>query len=179
MSPEQFMGFAILTPLIGAVLITTDGQTFERLSPALRRLRRCISSIAPRVTGINQPEERCDHYLEPYRSVKGFSTVTGNGQETWEGVWLAFEVEPLGMLHALVAAILWVPTSMYAVGYMRGHNEDNQTRFFACFAMAIFAALGIALRRTFHSLSFYEAPTFSTHPLVTHYGDAEAKSWSI
>ena len=40
------------------------------------------------------------------------------------------------MLYALVASILWVPTSLYAIGYMRGHNEDNQT-LFACFAIIL------------------------------------------
>ena len=80
------------------------------------------------------------------------------------------------MLYALVAASLWIPTSLYAVGYMRGHNEGNQTRFFTCFALAIFAALGIAFSKNVFTLFlFYEILTFSTYPLVTHYGDDEAK----
>ena len=64
--------------------------------------------------------------------------------EVLEGVPIAFQVEPLGMLFALVASGLWIPTSVYAFGYMRGHHEHHQTRFFVCFAVAIFAALGIA-----------------------------------
>ena len=66
--------------------------------------------------------------------------------EVLPGVALAFEVEPLGMLYALVASGLWVPTALYAIGYCRGHGEKNQTRFFACFALAIFAALGVVTR---------------------------------
>ncbi|GIT51365.1 MAG: hypothetical protein Ct9H300mP15_15780 [Gemmatimonadota bacterium] len=46
------------------------------------------------------------------------------------GVQLAFEVEPLGLLFALVASFLWIVTTLYAIGYMRGHHEENQTRFF-------------------------------------------------
>ena len=42
------------------------------------------------------------------------------------------------MLFALVASGLWIVTTLYAIGYMRGHHEENQTRFFACFALAIF-----------------------------------------
>ena len=45
------------------------------------------------------------------------------------GVPLALQIEPLGLLFALIAAVLWVATTVYAIGYMRGHNEKNQTRF--------------------------------------------------
>ena len=91
------------------------------------------------------------------------------------GITLAFQVEPLGMLFALVASGLWIPTSVYAFGYMRGHHEHHQTRFFICFAVAIFAALGIAFSRNLFTLFlFYEVLTFSTFPLVTHNGDAKA-----
>ncbi len=88
---------------------------------------------------------------------------------------LAFEIEPLGMLFALVASALWIPTSLYAFGYMRGHHEKNQTRFFVCFAAAIFAALGIAFSANLFTLFlFYELLTFSTYPLVTHEGTEKA-----
>ena len=54
--------------------------------------------------------------------------------EMLPGAPIYFQVEPLGMLFALVASGLWIPTSVYAFGYMRGHHEKNQTRFFTCFA---------------------------------------------
>jgi multicomponent Na+:H+ antiporter subunit D len=101
------------------------------------------------------------------------------GFESFEviaGIPLAFEVEPLGMVYALVASGLWIPTALYGIGYMRGHDEDNQTRFFACFCFAIFAALGIAFSRNLLTLFFfYEILTFSTYPLVTHHGDDKAR----
>ncbi|MDP7572141.1 MAG: hypothetical protein QF391_11105, partial [Myxococcota bacterium] len=50
---------------------------------------------------------------------------------------------------------LWIPTSLYAFGYMRGHHEKNQTRFFVCFAIAIFAALGIGLATQLHWLESF------------------------
>ena len=91
------------------------------------------------------------------------------------GLTLAFEVEPLGMLFALVASGLWVVTSVYAIGYMRGHHEAHQTRFFACFALSIGAALGIALSRNLFTLFvFYETLTLATYPLVTHKGTEKA-----
>ena len=97
--------------------------------------------------------------------------------EVLTGVNLAFEVEPLGMVYGLVAAGLWIPTAIYGIGYMRAHNESHQTRFFACFALAIMAALGIAFSANLFTLFlFYELLTLSTYPLVTHYGDQKAQS---
>ena len=87
-----------------------------------------------------------------------------------------FKVEPLGMLFALVASGLWIVTSFYAIGYMRGHDEQNQTRFFVCFALAISGALGVAFAANVFTLFvFYEAITLSTYPLVTHHGTEKAK----
>jgi len=95
---------------------------------------------------------------------------------TWmPGLGLGFEVEPLGLLFGLVASGLWVLTSLYGFGYMRGHHEKNQTRFFTCFALAISAALGIAFAGDLVTLFlFYEILTFSTYPLVTHAGTEAA-----
>ena len=49
---------------------------------------------------------------------------------------LTLEVEPLGLLFALVASSLWIVTSLYSIGYMRGHHEKNQTRFYIFFAIS-------------------------------------------
>jgi multicomponent Na+:H+ antiporter subunit D len=89
---------------------------------------------------------------------------------------LAFAVEPLGLLFALVASFLWIITSIYSIGYMRGHGESHQTRFYAFFAIALSCAIGIAFAANMVTLFiFYEALTLSTFPLVTHRGSAEAK----
>ncbi|MEX2298230.1 MAG: proton-conducting transporter membrane subunit, partial [Dongiaceae bacterium] len=92
------------------------------------------------------------------------------------GLPLELTVEPLGMLFALVASGLWIVTSLYSIGYMRAHREKNQTRFYAFFAVAIAATMGIAFAGNLLTLFvFYEALTLSTFPLVTHYGTSEAK----
>ena len=57
--------------------------------------------------------------------------------EILPGIPLEFRVDGLGMLFALVASSLWILTTLYAVGYMRGLKEHDQTRFFTCFAIAI------------------------------------------
>ncbi len=95
--------------------------------------------------------------------------------EVLPGVSLAFEVEPLGMLFGLVASGLWIVTGLYGVGYMRGHHEVDQTRFFFFFAFAITAALGVAFAGNLLTLFiFYEVLTLSTYPLVTHARTPEA-----
>ncbi len=60
------------------------------------------------------------------------------------GLAIAFTVEPLGMLFALIASGLWIVNSIYSIGYMRGNKEAHQTRFYVCFALALAAAIGIA-----------------------------------
>jgi len=96
--------------------------------------------------------------------------------EPLPGIAIAFEIEALGMLFALVAGLLWVVTSIYSIGYMRGHNEQNQTRFFAAFAVSIAATMGIAFAANLFTLFlFYELLTLATYPLVTHAGSPEAK----
>ena len=96
--------------------------------------------------------------------------------EVVPGVQLALQVEPLGMLFALVASFLWIVTSLYAIGYMRGHHEENQTRFFFFFAVAISGAMGVAFSGNLFTLFvFYEVLTLCTFPLVTHHQNEEAK----
>ena len=92
------------------------------------------------------------------------------------GAALELVVEPLGLLFAMVAGFLWIVTSIYSIGYMRAHHEQNQTRFYACFAISIAAAMGVAFAANLVTLFvFYEALTLSTYPLVTHAGTAEAR----
>ena len=86
---------------------------------------------------------------------------------------IAFKVEPLGMLFAALASLLWIVNSVYSIGYMRGNQESHQTRFYICFAVALSAAMGIAFAGNLLTLFlFYEMLTLSTYPLVAHKGDA-------
>ena len=95
--------------------------------------------------------------------------------EIMPGLSLRFRLEPLGMIFAAVAALLWPINSLYSIGYMRGNGEDHQTRFYLFFALALAAAMGVALAGNLLTLFvFYEALTLSTYPLVTHRGTADA-----
>jgi len=96
--------------------------------------------------------------------------------EMLPGLSITFTLEPIGMLFAGIASFLWILTSFYAYGYMRGHHEANQTRFFFCFAIAIMSAIGIAFAGNMLTLFvFYEILTISTFPLVAHSGTDEAR----
>jgi multicomponent Na+:H+ antiporter subunit D len=91
------------------------------------------------------------------------------------GLPIALRPEPLGILFALLASGLWLVTSVYSIGYMRAKRESHQTRFYLCFAIALFGAMGVAFAGNLLTLFvFYEVLTLSTYPLVAHAGTPEA-----
>lgn len=93
------------------------------------------------------------------------------------GVPIAFRVDGLGICFALVASFLWTFTSIYSIGYMRALKEHGQTRYYASFAMAISATIGVAFSANLLTLYlFYEMLSLSTYPLVTHEQNAEARA---
>lgn len=93
-----------------------------------------------------------------------------------EGLNIAFAVEPLGMIFACVASFLWIVSSVFSIGYMRGNNEPRQTRFYVCFAIAISATIALAFAENLFTLFIcYEVLTLSTYPLVTHHKNDEAR----
>lgn len=92
------------------------------------------------------------------------------------GADIAFRVDALGMMFAVVAASLYIITSMYSIGYMRGLNEHGQTRFVSFFALAISATIGAAFSANLLTLYlFYEILSLATYPLVTHHQDANSR----
>lgn len=89
---------------------------------------------------------------------------------------LSLRLEPLGLVFATVAGVLWPVTTLYTLGYLRGNNEANQTRFYAFFAVAIAAAQLIALSGDLVTLFIgYEVLTLATWPLVAHQGGDRAR----
>ena len=89
--------------------------------------------------------------------------------------------EPMGIVFGLLASFLWMVTTVYSIGYMRGHNEKNQTRFYTCFAIAIAAVMAAAYAGNLLTLFVaYEVITLSPFPLVTHAGhDGAVKAGKI
>jgi len=160
MSPELTIIAALGVPLIGALLIL--------LTRANPNLRETVTLVTATVTfGL---------VATLYPLVSGGASPSFVVGEMMPGLVIGFTLEPLGMLFSLIASFLWIITSLYAIGYMRGHHEKNQTRFYFFFAVAIFATLGIAFAGNMLTLFiFYEFLTLSTFPLVTHAGTEKAK----
>ena len=159
MNAETAIALALGIPVLGAVLIGMSGRV-----PNLREAFTLLTAVAT------------------FGLVAGLYPLVIAGHEprlellqVMPGVPLAFRVEPLGMVYALVATLLWIPNSVYSIGYMRGNNEKHQTRFYICFPLAIASAIGIAFAENiFTMFVFYEMLTFSTFPLVTHKGNTDA-----
>jgi formate hydrogenlyase subunit 3/multisubunit Na+/H+ antiporter MnhD subunit len=106
----------------------------------------------------------------------GTTYVTRLG-EFGNGVSLVLRVDPLGLLFALLASLLWIVTSFYSIGYMRGLDEHAQTRYFASFAASLASAVGVAFGANLLTVFvFYELLTVSTYPLVSHDETDEARA---
>lgn len=91
------------------------------------------------------------------------------------GVELSLRADGMGMVFGLLASLLWVLASFYAIGYMRGSGAKHQTRFYAFYALCLSTAFGVAFAGDLLTFFvFYELLTVSTYPLVTHKGDTEA-----
>ncbi len=83
--------------------------------------------------------------------------------------------DAFSMIFALVASFLWMLAVFYSMGYMRGLKEHAQTRFNACFALALFGAIGVAFAdNLFTMYLFYEIVSVCTYPLVAHHQDEES-----
>jgi len=158
-SPESLVLLALLTPFIGALLI----PFFHKL-PNLREAVTLVTAGA-----------LCLAVFYLFGPVLGGARPEAQIIEVVPGLALAFKVEPLGMLFALVASSLWIVNSIYSIGYMRTNNEPRQTTFYVCFAVALGSTMGIAFAKNLFTLFlFYEALTLSTYPLVTHERNEEA-----
>ena len=91
------------------------------------------------------------------------------------GMPLALKADPLGVYFAVIASGLWIFTSFYSIGYVRGAGEHKQTRYFASFAVCLSATIGIAFSANLLTfVLFYEILTVATYPLVIHNESKEA-----
>jgi multicomponent Na+:H+ antiporter subunit D len=95
--------------------------------------------------------------------------------EIFPGISLSLRVDQFGMFFALIASGLWIFTSFYSIGYVRGAHEKKQTRYFASFAVCLSATIGIAFSANLLTfIVFYEILTIATYPLVIHKETKEA-----
>lgn len=160
MTPDLALLGAMLVPLLAVPLIVATGQ--------YPNVREAVTLVAATIVFLLV----C--YLTP--GVLAGERPSLTLIELMPGLRLAFTLEPLGMIFALVAGFLWLITSIYSIGYMRSHHEDHQTRFYAFFAIAISSALAVAFAGNMLTLfTAYEVLSLSTYPLVTHAGTEEAR----
>ena len=94
--------------------------------------------------------------------------------ELMPGITVTFCADGLSLIFALVACFLWMFATSYNIGYMRSLDEHAQTRYYFCFAVAIFGAVGVAFSGNVFTLYlFYEVITVFTYPLVAHHQDED------
>ena len=159
--PSYWPLAAVLISLLGTVPILLSGR-----SPNLREAWTVLISVGKFVIVASM--------LPAVLDGGGYRFTLA---EVLPGVAIALRVDAMGMYFALVASFLWILTSIYSIGYMRALNEHDQTRYYASFAVAMSATIGVAFSANLLTLYlFYEMLSLSTYPLVTHKQDAEARS---
>ncbi|TVP79882.1 MAG: monovalent cation/H+ antiporter subunit D family protein [Puniceicoccaceae bacterium] len=82
-------------------------------------------------------------------------------------------VDALALLFSILSSVLWLVTTFYAIGYLKG--SPNRRRFFGFFSICVTASTGIALAGNVVTFFiFYEFLTLATYPLVVHQGTKKA-----
>lgn len=144
---------ALLPSLVAAGLIRLSSRR-----PALREAWSLLASAAQAAAVFS---------LVP--AAAGGAVVQTTLIELAPGIPLLLRVDALGSVFAALASGLWVLTTVYSIGYVRSLQEHAQTRYFFCFALCLFAAVGVAFAGNLLTFFlFYEILTVSTYPLVVH-----------
>ncbi|MEM9234165.1 MAG: proton-conducting transporter membrane subunit, partial [Pseudomonadota bacterium] len=161
MTPDDALLIALFLPIIGAFGIMLTGRNQNVREGVILTMAVVTFLMVLMVAG----------------AVASGKPVNITLFEVMPGLSIAFNVEPLGAMFAVIASGLYIVNSLYSIGYMRGNKEKDQTRFYVCFAIAISAAIGIAFAGNLLTFfTFYEILTLSTFPLVTHKGDEKARA---
>jgi len=89
------------------------------------------------------------------------------------GLDLVLKADALALLFVSLSAVLWLFTTLYAIGYLEG--APNRSRFFGFFSLCVTATVGVAMAgNLFTFFLFYELLTLATYPLVVHRGTDKA-----
>ena len=144
-------------PLLGALGMAASGERYRNLRETITLVTAfCLAAVVWNIVP----------------SIIAGESLSLAFEEMVPGIAIAFRIEPLGMIFAALASLLWIINSIYSIGYMRGNKEKHQTRFYISFAIALSATMGIAFAGNLLTLFlFYEILTLSTYPLVSHKGD--------
>ena len=151
---------AILASAVAAVLVPLTGEKRRNLRETWTILAAVVkfTLIAMMIPGVLAGERYGMDLLE-----------------IAPGVGLSFRVDPAGLLFATSASFLWILTSFYAFGYMRGAKEKKQSRFFSMLAVCLSATIGLCFSGNILTfVLFYEILSVATYPLVIHSGSKKA-----
>ncbi|NCO14426.1 MAG: proton-conducting membrane transporter, partial [Piscirickettsiaceae bacterium CG_4_9_14_3_um_filter_43_564] len=89
------------------------------------------------------------------------------------GLTLALKVDALAGLFLILSAVLWLLTTLYAIGYLE--DSPHRSRFFGFFSLCVSATAGVAMSTNlFTFVIFYELLSLVTWPLVVHRGTPQA-----
>jgi multicomponent Na+:H+ antiporter subunit D len=89
------------------------------------------------------------------------------------GVDFVLRSDSLALLFVSLSALLWLFTTLYAVGYLEG--SPHRSRFFGFFSLCVSSTVGIALAGNLITfVFFYEILTLTTYPLIVHRGTDKA-----
>ena len=109
-----------------------------------------------------------------------FALVLGGGEGTQQLLRLdsefslAFRMDGLSRVFALIVSVLWPLAVLYSFEYMSFEKDEN--RFFAFYTITYGVVMGIAEAENYFTLYlFYELLTLATLPLVMHEMDGKAR----
>ncbi|MFO7788912.1 MAG: proton-conducting transporter membrane subunit [Halospina sp.] len=89
------------------------------------------------------------------------------------GLDIVLRADQLSIVFAGLSSLLWLCTTVYAIGYLEG--APGRSRFFGFFSFCVASTMGVALAgNLFTFLIFYEILTLATYPLVVHRGTRAA-----
>ena len=100
LSLELMLQLSIVLPLLATFAIVATGK-YPNLRESVT-LATCIVLIF--------------FVVNLYQGVLAGQTISASWWELLPGLSISFDIEPLGMLFALIASFLWLVTSCYAIG---------------------------------------------------------------
>ena len=153
---EKFLLFPILIPALSALLITTINFPDRKSRNIFTECAVLFNTLMILLLVVNPPANT----LTLFR----FS----------EKAAFALRLDGLGTVFAVLIAVLWPLTTLYAFEYMS--HEHRETSFFAWFVLTFGVVAGIALSSDLLTLYlFYELMTLTTLPLVMHEMDGRGR----
>jgi multicomponent Na+:H+ antiporter subunit D len=151
--------FVLLTSLVTALLIFMLGEDRQRLRTTLNIGGAVlkIALIAVITAGVLEGRE----YETRWSWLPGLDFV--------------LRVDPISLLFAALSSLLWLLTTIYAIGYLEG--SPHRSRFFGFFGLCVTATMGVALAGNLITFFiFYEMLTVATYPLVIHRATPRAQT---